>query len=224
MLTFVLCLVSCADRHPSDRTLTCTYDESSHNKILIDYYIMSKCPDAQICVEQYGDDIKALQGYINVQFSHIVQSMSADGTVFTCMHGAGECIGNQQQSCIQLQSNARKSNGDTTLQLYDYMMCQLSDYQNIPSNGESCCKSTNFDSNDFNECMSSSTGIHAFKHSVQRTQKAGAKKSCTITLDHKPFAIHDSKWDTSDGVAPNLIDAVCSALQHKNAPRPTICN
>ena len=227
-LLFLLlaCLVRLAvstDRHPNDRTLTCTYDDSQHKRVLIDYYLMSQCPDALVCIQQYHEDVKLLDGYVNVQFSHIVQSMSDDGTEFKCMHGVSECDGNKQQCCIQQQANARKSHGDTTQQLYDYMMCQSTDYKDIPSNGEPCARLTNFDSGDLQHCMATDTGNQLLYHSVQRTKHAGATKSCTMNLDHKQFAVHDSTWNTSDGVAPDLIDAVCTALQHKNAPKPAIC-
>lgn len=184
---------------------------------------MSKCPDAQVCVQQYAADIAALNGYIDVQFSHIVQDMSEDGSQVKCMHGPSECDGNRQQACIQQQAKARSTQTDTTLQLYNYILCDVKDFKNIPDNAEQCASDTGFDYNVLHNCYNSERGVQALRQSVARTRAAHAKKSCTMTLDSSPFAIHDGVWNTADKQAPNLIQAVCDALNDRGADKPAVC-
>ena len=52
----------------------------------VEFFVMSKCPDARMCGEVFGPALKELAPALDLRFSYIADSEKGG---FSCMHGAG---------------------------------------------------------------------------------------------------------------------------------------
>ncbi|CAF1362135.1 unnamed protein product, partial [Adineta steineri] len=188
----------------------------SDKPVRVDFFVMSKCPDAKKCETLFGPTLLKLSSIINFTVSYIAYGTKADS--IECMHGPDECLGNKQQLCVQSMCS------QTTL--LKFLQCQSKQYGNIPNNGEQCVKEVSDGTiqwSDIDTCAKSDKGNQLFLKSLEKTRSASAKKSCTINLNGKFWCMHDGTWSgCSEGHDENsLIKAICS--RYNGANKPTEC-
>ena len=159
--------------------------------VALEAHIMSKCPDARDCLRDLV--VPAMQQVVDkvdFQLSYI-GSTDGDGNI-QCMHGPTECLGNMMGLCAQqLYPNDVK-------RWLGFSTCLITDYQRIPDKdlAHGCALEHGIDFENLNSCMSEEgTGLNLLESSVQRSEKAGVKKSCTVRVAGEIWCIRDGgEW------------------------------
>jgi len=185
----------------------------SNTPVRVDFFVMSKCPDAKLCETYFAPSLLKLASIVNFTVSYIGQEPKSNE--FQCMHGTDECIGNKQQLCVQSMTSQTN--------LIKFLQCQSSKIESIPSNGEQCLKEACGDSlkwADVNACVTGSKGNVLMHQALERTRAASASKSCTIHLNGKFWCMHDGSWiscrEGHDEMS--LIKAICARYSGPNRP------
>ncbi|UJR35387.1 hypothetical protein I4U23_028144 [Adineta vaga] len=185
----------------------------SDKPVRVEFFVMSKCPDARKCETLFAPSLIKLSSIINFTVSFIAYETQTNQ--IECMHGPDECLGNKQQLCVQSMCS------QTTL--LKFLQCQSRQLANIPNNGEQCLKEASDGSikwSDIDTCVKSDKGNELFHQSLQRTKSASAKKSCTMNLNGQFWCMHDGTWyGCSDGHdEKSFIKAICSRYNGMNKP------
>ena len=174
---------------------------------------MSKCPDARLCETLFIPTLMKLSPIVNFTLSFIAYRTRNND--ISCMHGPDECIGNQQQLCVQHLYPQKI--------FLQFLLCQTRRIDEIPSNGEQCAKdlaNQGVEWSKIDACMKSKQANNLLSQAVDRTRAASAKKSCTIHLNGKFWCMHDGSWyGCSDGHdEKSFIQSICSRYNGTNKP------
>ncbi|CAF5206888.1 unnamed protein product, partial [Rotaria magnacalcarata] len=156
----------------------------SGSPVRVDFFVMSKCPDARKCELLFTPTLSKLSPIINFTVSYIGHEKKSNQ--FECMHGPSECLGNKQQLCVQSMCSQTTS--------LKFLQCQSRNLENIPDNGERCVKEASDDTlkwSDIEACVKSDKANELFHKSLEKTRSASATKSCTIHLNGKFWCMHD---------------------------------
>ena len=189
------------------------------DKVKVEFFVMSKCPDAAYCENVFAPSLYVLSPILDLSFDYIAQRGSAVslGNI-TCLHGEGECEGNRQQLCAQLLSSPRP----LTLQYLNFTSCQAQSYRAVPTNADSCAKQTGFDATKLQSCVTS-VGQQLLLDSVTYSRSRNQSVSCTILVQDQLWCQRDSTWkqcnEGTDG--DSLITAVCK--RYKGTDAPAVC-
>lgn len=96
--------------------------------------------------------------------------------------------------------------------------CLVSSYSRIPSRDlvESCSLEHGISFDQLNSCISDEgKGLDLLSASVERSQKAGVKKSCTVRVRDKIWCVRDGgEWKNCDH-GHDVDDLVAEILGHK---------
>ncbi|KAH8696458.1 hypothetical protein BGW36DRAFT_321685 [Talaromyces proteolyticus] len=191
-------------------------------KIPLEAHIMSKCPDAQDCLQQLVvPAMERISDKVDFDLSFI-GSISKQTSDVECKHGPTECIGNMIILCAANLPFPPNSHGSSTsrtpvIRSLGFANCLIGDYEQIPSRSlvESCALEHGIDFDALNECASRQddglndpedptpddpTGIALLRKSVQHSADLGVTKSCTVRLDEKVWCIRDNgEWADCPG-------------------------
>ncbi|KAJ1968355.1 hypothetical protein H4R35_006453 [Dimargaris xerosporica] len=68
----------------------------------VDFFVMSRCPDALYCEKYMYDVLKPLSSIVTPRYHYIARLSQGKGgqTRVRCMHGAKECQANMEQLCV----------------------------------------------------------------------------------------------------------------------------
>ncbi|CAF2787125.1 unnamed protein product [Rotaria sp. Silwood2] len=206
-------LYSKTNKETTVSSFSLSYSVISDTPVRVDFFVMSKCPDARKCELLFAPSLLKLSSIINFTVSYIAYETNSNE--ISCMHGPNECLGNKQQLCVQ--------NMCSQATLIKFLQCQSKQLDNIPDNGEQCVKEASSDSlkwSDIDACVKSNTANELFRKSLEKTRSASAKKSCTIHLNGKFWCMHDGIWyGCSEGRdEKSLIKAICSRYNGPNKP------
>jgi len=185
----------------------------SDRPVHVDFFVMSKCPDARKCETLFAPTLLKLSSIINFTISYIAYETKPNQ--IECMHGPEECLGNKQQLCVQNMCS------QTTL--IKFLQCQSRSIENIPNNGEQCVNEASDGTlkwSDIDICIKSNKADELFHKSLEKTRSASAKKSCTIHLNGKFWCMHDGTWYgcTEGRDEKSFIKAICSRYNGLNKP------
>eukprot|EP00421_Protoceratium_reticulatum_P064437 CAMPEP_0168421518 /NCGR_PEP_ID=MMETSP0228-20121227/33322_1 /TAXON_ID=133427 /ORGANISM="Protoceratium reticulatum, Strain CCCM 535 (=CCMP 1889)" /LENGTH=228 /DNA_ID=CAMNT_0008435427 /DNA_START=45 /DNA_END=728 /DNA_ORIENTATION=+ len=156
------------------------------SKVRVDFFVMSKCPDAALCEQTFLPVLKNLASVVNVSFEFIGAERQG---VPECMHGPSECMGNRQQICAQQTGDVSK--------LLDFVACQAADDANIPENGEACLKKTGL-GKEVNDCIDSEQAATLLSNSFGKSRGLNIFTSCTVNVEGQEFCVHDGEWKSCD--------------------------
>lgn len=189
----------------------------SDRPVNVEFFVMSKCPDAHKCETLFAPALLKLSSIINFTLSFI--AYESGSKEIECMHGADECLGNKQQLCVQhLYPQAT---------FIRFLQCQAKHIDDIPNNGKKCAQDVadgRLKWPEVDTCVKSSQANDLFHRSLERTRAASAKKSCTMHLNGKFWCMHDGSWyGCSDGHdEKSFIKAIC--LRYSGPKKPDECN
>ncbi|CAF4711945.1 unnamed protein product, partial [Rotaria sp. Silwood2] len=158
-----------------------------NNRVHVEFFVMSKCPDAMRCEISFLPSLLKLSSIINFTLSFI--ATEARLYEFHYMHGIDECMGNKQQLCIQ--------NMYSQTTFIKYLQCQSKRIDMIPYNGEQCAREMSENIikwSDVQSCIQSNKANELFHKSLQRTYLVSTRKSCTIYLNGQFWCMHDGFW------------------------------
>lgn len=166
------------------------------SRVPLEAHIMSKCPDAKTCLRDLVvPAMEKIADKVDFRLSYIGKVDDSD-TVH-CMHGSTECLGNMMGLCANdlYPNNTKISLGFTT--------CLIMHYEQIPSRdlAESCALEHGIPFRDLNACISEEgRGLDLLTSSVERSEKAGVKKSCTVRVGGEKWCIMDGgQWKECGG-------------------------
>lgn len=114
-----------------------------------------------------------------------------------CKHGATECLGNMLALCaINLYPH------DPVIYL-GFSNCLISTYSKIPSRElvEPCALEHGIPFEDLNACVSEEgKGLDLLTDSIERSEAAGVKRSCTVRVDNQIWCVRDGgQWKDCPG-------------------------
>jgi len=179
---------------PNEQSPLSTANQSS--LVPLEAHIMSKCPDAKTCLQDLVvPAMEKIVDKVDFRLSYIGKVDESD-TVH-CMHGPAECLGNMMGLCAnELYPN------DTKISL-GFSTCLTMHYEKIPSRDlvESCALEHGVSFDELNACISEEgNGLDLLTASVERSEKAGVTKSCTVRVGGEKWCIMDGgKWKECDG-------------------------
>jgi len=161
----------------------------------LEAHVMSKCPDARDCLRDLV--VPAMEQVVDRVDFRLSYIGKVDGNdTIHCMHGSTECLGNMLGLCANelFPNNTKISLGFTN--------CLIMSYQRIPDRDlvQSCALEHGISFEDLNACISEEgKGLDLLKASVERSEKAGVKKSCTVRVGGEQWCVRDgAKWKDCD--------------------------
>ena len=114
---------------------------------------------------------------------------------FSCMHGAGECVGDQLELCAYYYYNA-------TWKWWDFGAClQGQDYSSIPSNAQGCATKAGIDYQKISACQQGALGDKLFSESIKRATQAGIYATPTTFIAGHEYV----------GGSNNPLQTICNA-------------
>ena len=162
----------------------------------LEAHIMSKCPDARDCLRDLVvPAMEQIVDKVDFRLSYIGR-VDKNDTVH-CMHGSTECLGNMLGLCAN-----ELFPHDTKISL-GFSTCLIMSYQRIPDRDlvTQCALEHGISFDELNACISEEgKGLDLLEASVERSEKAGVKKSCTVRVDGKEWCVRDGgQWKDCDG-------------------------
>ena len=157
----------------------------------LEAHIMSKCPDARDCLRDLVvPAMEQIADKVDFQLSYI-GSVDGDGNI-ACKHGPTECLGNMMGLCAQ------QSYSSDVKRWLGFSTCLTTSYDRIPDKdlAKGCALEHGIDFDLLNACMSEEgKGLDLLESSVQRSEKAGVTKSCTVRVAGEIWCIRDgAEW------------------------------
>ena len=114
-----------------------------------------------------------------------------------CKHGPTECLGNMLSLC------ARDLFPNNTVISLGFTTCLVLSYARIPERDlvESCALEHGIAFEALNSCVSEEgKGLDLLRASVERSQAADVKRSCTVRVAGKKWCVRDgAAWKDCDG-------------------------
>ncbi|EXX75002.1 hypothetical protein RhiirA5_352525 [Rhizophagus irregularis] len=175
-----------------------TKEQNDHEreKIPVELFVMSRCPDAVACEEVMADVVKEVNDISTFKTNYIATLNSSATYGATCKHGDLECNGNIQELCFQ-EVNSNQ------LTFFNYLMCIHRSFDRIGSHewAKQCSEEVGQDYDPIDKCVNSDTGLNLFIKSVQKSKANQANVSCTIFIDGHKRCIRDGGdwYDCPDG-------------------------
>mmetsp|Transcript_84048 Transcript_84048/g.187610 ORF Transcript_84048/g.187610 Transcript_84048/m.187610 type:complete len:252 (-) Transcript_84048:40-795(-) len=176
-------LTATSSRLATDWEPRVSLSETTDSKVRVEFFVMSKCPDAIVCVQAFAPALKDLASAVDLSFQYI-GLVKNDSSV--CMHGPSECEGDKQQLCAQEAGNAT--------QFLDFLRCQDEDRTQIPQNGQDCFLKAGYDPELMKQCSQGKKGEDLLRKSFGFSKSRGIGLSCTVAIDGKEFCEHDVDW------------------------------
>lgn len=116
---------------------------------------------------------------------------------FSCMHGPGECVGDQLSLCTNYYYN---NTGDW--KWWDFGVClQGAQYESIPANAQACASKAGVDWTKISACQQGALGTQLFADSIAYTNQLGIYATPTTIIAGKQYV----------GGANNPLKVICDA-------------
>jgi hypothetical protein len=182
-------------------------ENAPKKKVALEAHIMSKCPDARICLHNLVvPAMTQIFNLVDFKLSFIGTATDMDDGV-ECKHGPQECLGNILILCAAQRYPVKQYLG--------FAHCMIDRFPDIPQRQlvSNCASEYGMDMSKLNDCASDSTnGMQLLRRSVTRSKAAGVATSCTVRLDNKKWCVVDGgKWKEcgNHGHKPeDLVDAI----------------
>lgn len=189
----------------------------SSSKVPLEAHIMSKCPDAQDCLQQLiVPAMEQVSDKVNFTLSFIAK-VSNSSSGIECMHGPSECLGDMLILCAENLPFPPKRGGATVdgasfpprtpvIRSLGFANCLIASYPRIPERElvETCALEHGVDFDDLNKCASEQdddagdgsdgtplSGIALLRQSAIHSEAVGVTKSCTVRLDDAIWCVRD---------------------------------
>ncbi|KAJ2021758.1 hypothetical protein H4218_001417 [Coemansia sp. IMI 209128] len=208
------------DRHTESNVDRLVEDPTAKGeKVLVELFVMSRCPDAVKVEEVLSSVVKSVYSIMDVQLNFIA-SLNPNATFGAdCKHGDAECRGNIDELCALRHRSDLPS-------FWRFLLCLNSHIEDIGSGDLSlkCASGAGLDTAAFLACSEQNEGRSLFKQSAENAQFARVSTSATVFINGKPRCVEDGDWyDCPGGHAPgDFIRDICAAYKGSN-PRPSIC-
>lgn len=189
------------------------YTPDLDGRVAVDFYVMSRCPDAVACEQTFLSSLQEVKDLIKLDINYIA---TQNNNQFQCLHGPNECAGNMQQLCAHVFY-------PQLTQWTNFVLCQSNSSHSIPDNGMACAQSAGLDYNVIDNCVKK-FGPTLLSQSIGYSNAANETVSCTVNLNKQFWCQHNGGWvDCAEGTTGiDIISAVCNRYVG-SAPLPYIC-
>ncbi|KAJ5636395.1 uncharacterized protein N7484_009708 [Penicillium longicatenatum] len=193
-----------------------TSEMNKSTRVPLEAHIMSKCPDAQGCLQKLVlPAMEQISDKVDFKLSFIA-SVSKETSDIQCMHGPEECIGNMLMLCAANLPFPPTSDRSLLPQDYPrtpiirslgFANCLINDYTRIPDRGlvHQCALEHGIDFDALNQCASQQSdapddgqrgksplsGIALLRQNALHSERLNVQTSCTVRLDDTVWCIHD---------------------------------
>ncbi|CAJ0649467.1 10896_t:CDS:2 [Entrophospora sp. SA101] len=149
-------------------------------KVLVDLFVMSRCPDAVVC------ELKEVNDIAIITTDYVANLNDSEKYGVTCKHGELECIEclNQDISLIGTYNHAKKCTNQV-------LGVTAATTVNITNSADD-----NYSKVD--KCVNSKEGRTLLMKSVLKTTMYNVTKSCTMFINQKLRCIRDGYWYDCD--------------------------
>ncbi|PIA17702.1 hypothetical protein COEREDRAFT_40358 [Coemansia reversa NRRL 1564] len=193
---------------------------SKDDKVLVELFVMSRCPDAVKVETVFSEVIPAVYSIMDVQLNFIAKLDPNSTLGAQCAHGMAECRGNIDELC------ALKHRGDLPT-FWRFLGCLNSHFKDIGKDSDltlQCASDAGLDTAAFLNCATQQEGRDLLKQSIENTEFAGVGRSATVYINGKRRCVEDGGWrECPGGHSPSdFIRDICAAYKGSR-PRPSIC-
>ncbi|KAJ1728615.1 hypothetical protein LPJ61_003940 [Coemansia biformis] len=199
---------------------------SSHHsvasdKVLVELFVMSRCPDAVKMETVLGSVIPEVHSIVDLELKFI-GTLDPNRTLGArCLHGDKECQGNIDELCALAHSG-----GDLPA-FWRFLTCLNGHFKSIGEDADlslGCASSAGLDTAAFATCTTSKEGRALLQQSVENSQFAGVNTSATLFVAGNRRCVEDGGWrECPGGHEPDdFIRDICAAYRGSR-PRPSIC-
>jgi len=184
------------------------------DKVRLDLFVMSRCPDAVFCEGFYDHVLNEIGSIVDLNVNYIART---EGETLVCKAGEVECAGNIQQLC------ARRESGDINSNWWKFIICQDETFREIPLNGEACAQRVGLNWASMSTCIDGPIGRQLFQESVKFTDSYGITTSCTMHINDEYYCVRDgAQWKNCAGESHGEVIAhICSL--YKGTQKPPAC-
>ncbi|KAF7592919.1 hypothetical protein BBP40_012240 [Aspergillus hancockii] len=167
---------------------------------------MSKCPDAQDCIQKLViPAMEQISDKVDFELSFIA-SFSNQSSDIQCKHGPGECIGDMLMLCAQDLPFSPEGTEETTrmptIRSLGFANCLIGSYADIPDRTlvHNCALQHGIDFEALNNCVSKQeddpgndklSGFALLRQSAIHSANLGVSTSCTVRLDESVWCVRD---------------------------------
>ncbi|KAJ2359333.1 hypothetical protein GGF43_000179 [Coemansia sp. RSA 2618] len=195
-------------------------DALNGEKVQVELFVMSRCPDAIKVETVFNGVVRELYPIIDMQLNFIGKPNPNATYGVDCKHGDKECRGNIDELC------ALAHGGDLPL-FWQFLNCLNSHSRDIgvdPDLSLKCASSAGLDTEAFFNCATQAEGHELLKQSVENAQFAGVNTSATVFIDGHLRCVEDGGWRECPGghSTSDFIRDICVAYKGSR-PRPSIC-
>eukprot|EP00882_Tetradesmus_deserticola_P007385 GHRQ01007780.1.p1 GENE.GHRQ01007780.1~~GHRQ01007780.1.p1 ORF type:complete len:286 (+),score=70.57 GHRQ01007780.1:490-1347(+) len=185
---------------------------SAADKVAVELFVMSLCPDAKFCENHFSKFLKQLPTVAFVRTEYIATLVDNTTAAVTCPHGKVECEGNKLQMCVQAHLPA-----DKNIDYLDILKCHSQGDVSKPAEMKLCMTASGVPAAVQEKALACASGPEAdqlLAQSAKLVTDREVKRSCTVYIDGKRRCIRDgARWyDCPEGdTAGAFIRQICDA-------------
>ncbi|KAJ2775846.1 hypothetical protein IWQ57_000003 [Coemansia nantahalensis] len=195
-----------------------TAHAASSDRVLVELFVMSRCPDAVKMETALSDVVLAVHSIIDVELKFI-GSLDPNATLGAqCKHGVDECQGNIDELCALAHSG-----GDLPA-FWRFLTCLNRNMDSIGGDAGftlECASAAGLDTAAFATCATTKEGRGLLRQSIENSQFAGVSTSATLYLAGEKRCVEDGGWRECPGghTPDDFIRDICAAYRGSQ-PRP----
>jgi len=136
-------------------------------KVRVDFFVMSKCPDAAEYVTDFYESVVLATGVADIMemtMNYIATVDPQQPSGFDSKHGQTEVWGDIYELCVENMYNET---------WFDFSYCMYSNYDNIPTVSQNCAASLGMNFANVKQCVSSNLGKQLMTQSINVTDSLG---------------------------------------------------
>ncbi|KAJ3022594.1 hypothetical protein HKX48_005780 [Thoreauomyces humboldtii] len=194
---------------------------SSGDKVSVDLFVMSKCPDAVYCEGVFAN-VLARVGEITDLKTHYIAALNETAQYGTqCKHGPDECRANAQQLCFR---DAHPS----PARWFNFVLCTNRDFRSGDAARDvACAKSVHVDYDvDVTPCLASARARELAVTDARVGISRGIQTSCTVQIKQETRCVRDGgAWSRCEGGSSveAFTRSICEAYKGANRSKVAAC-
>ena len=180
---------------------------SAYPAVKVELFAMAKCPYCAQWAESFDKNVLAFEDIAEIVSLDIQYVARDNGNGdFSCLHGPGECVGDQYVLCAK---NVSQSSDKFVPDWWTMASCMDEDQSKIPFNSKVCATNAGLSWPAISDCYTSKLGATLFAESIAVCEKMGVNSTPTIFVNGKEY----------DG--NNMLKEICAQY---TGPKPSSCN
>ncbi|GBF92123.1 hypothetical protein Rsub_04470 [Raphidocelis subcapitata] len=188
------------------------------DKVLLELFVMSRCPDANLCEHVFDGILDKAGGIAHVQPRYI-QYASSGGDV-SCMHGEEECTANVYQACVARHAPAARNRE----WLMKFLICAWDGGVASYDRGmvKTCLDKVGAKDaamrSAVDACIDGEEGKALARAHAAEVKARGIERSCTVAIEGVKRCVRDGgRWYDCEGGSEegDFVASLCAAYAKK---------